>query len=119
GEDRWYLEALGTASEGKAAELYQVLKQEAGPDPLTWSTAMSNLVWRLHPVEAVEDLEIRATSEDLMIDQRIQALTALAFIPQSSAAASMLRIAEKVSEGRVHEMAQFWLRHRSSNDWAG
>lgn len=119
GEDRWYLEALGTASEGKESELYRILKQKAGPDPVTWSVSMANLAWRLHPLEAASDLEARASSEILTIDQRILALTALAFIPHEGAASSMLRIAEREKQGRVFDMAQYWLQHRSSNDWAG
>ena len=119
GQDRWYLEALGTAMEGKEAEIYPTIKASLGSDPLTWSPQMAHLAWRLHPRSAVGDFEQRIMSSDLSVDERIKTLTGLAFVPDKSAADAMNRIYHQVDQEKVRERAGYWLEHRSSNDWAG
>ena len=43
GEDRWYLEAIGTACTNKEADLFPILHKEHGDeDPLAWSKALPN-----------------------------------------------------------------------------
>lgn len=52
GQDRWYLEALGIASDLRAAECYQALDQLVAGD---WdSTAMRDIAWRLRAPAVVE-----------------------------------------------------------------
>lgn len=117
GQDRWYLEALGIALDGKEAAFYKDLKKDQAADPLQWSDAFAALAWRLHPVEALEDLQIRATGEALTIEERQKALTAIAFMPDRQAAETMLAIADKVDHPRIKTMAQWWLDFRRSNLW--
>lgn len=119
GQDRWYLEAFGTAMDDKEAEMYPMLKVRFGSDPLIWSPQMANLAWRLHPRSAAGDFEQRIMSSDLSVDERIKTLTGLAFIPDKSAADAMNRIYRQVDQDKVRERAHYWLEHRSSNDWAG
>ena len=55
GQDRSYLEALGTGATGKEPALYERLRRDlgVGDDPLTWSPAFTWLAWRLHVPAAV------------------------------------------------------------------
>lgn len=119
GQDRWYLEALGTAMDGKESDIYPNLKKRWGSDPLNWSPQMANIAWRIHPVESIPDFELRAMSDEVNMDDRLKALTAIAFIPVRKAAQAMQRIASSLPDNPVSEMANYWLHHRSSNDWAG
>ena len=62
GQDRTYLEALGTGATKKEAALYDRLRTEPGAknDPLAWSPTFTRLAWRLHVPAAVPDLLARA-----------------------------------------------------------
>lgn len=119
GQDRWYLEALGTAMDGKETAMYPLLKAHLGNDPLIWSAKMANLAWRLHSIDAVFDFEQRAMSSGLGVEDRIMALSGLAFIPDKSAADAMNRIYKRVDQENVRHRARYWLEHRSANDWNG
>lgn len=114
--DRWYLEALGTACDGKEEAIWNAVKERANPNPLEWSEATAALAWRLHPPSAVEPLKQRALSDGLTPDQRRQALDALAFIPSKSAAESVLTAAVKGPKD-VNSYAAWWVKSRSNNDW--
>jgi putative membrane-bound dehydrogenase-like protein len=117
GEDRYYLEALGTGATGKEDALYTRLRREpGGSDPLTWSPAFARLAWRLHVPAAVPDLAARARAESLPMTERRLALDALAFIDDPSASQAMLALAGPQSP--LREMATWWLLNRMTNDWA-
>ena len=62
GQDRSYLEALGTGATGKEPALYDRLRRDLGvkDDPLTWSPAFTWITWRLHVPAAVADVTARA-----------------------------------------------------------
>ncbi len=117
GKDRWYLEALGTAMEGKEQAVYPLLLERYGSDPLKWGDAMAGLVWRIHPEPAISALQQRAAAAPLALEQRHQALTGLAFIPVKAAAQAMQDLAAGPTE--MAGAAQWWLEFRSGNDWAG
>jgi len=54
GQDRWYLEALGIASDVRATECFQALDRAVGGK---WDTAaLADIVWRLRTPEAAEHL---------------------------------------------------------------
>ena len=55
GQDRSYLEALGTGATGKEPALYDRLRRELGvkDDPLTWTSTFARIAWRLHVPAAV------------------------------------------------------------------
>lgn len=116
GHDRWYLEALGTGATGKEAKLYAALKPTLGPDPHTWSTAFARIAWRLHPVEAIDDLKTRALSGDVSKEQRELAIDALAFIDDKQAAQAVLTIA-KQGPRDTFKHASWWVKHRHNNTW--
>jgi putative membrane-bound dehydrogenase-like protein len=118
GDDRFYLEALGTGATGKEPALYDRLLREfrIGSDPLTWSPAFAQLAWRLHVPAAVPALLARAQSTRLSLADRRLALDTLAFINVPAASQAMLALAAPASPHR--EMATWWLLNRMSNDWA-
>ena len=118
GQDRSYLEALGTGATGKEAALYDRLRRDLGvkDDPLTWKRAFARLAWRLHVPAAVPDLLARAQSAKLSAAERRLAIDTIAFVNDPAAAKAMLTLAEPTSDMR--ELATFWLLNRQSGDWA-
>ncbi|MDG2124596.1 MAG: dehydrogenase, partial [Verrucomicrobiales bacterium] len=118
GEDRWYLEAIGTASSGKETPVYRKLLNQLGDDdPLQWSPGFANLAWRLHPPSAFPAFKKRALSLDVSLGDRKRALTALGFMPTKAAAMAMLLIAEK-GPADTRPLARWWLHNRSSHSWS-
>ncbi len=117
GKDRWMLEALGTASTNKEAEIYALLHSElGGKDPLRWSPAFAKLAWRLHPEAAVGDFKTRALNIRIPLEARKNAMTAIGFTPSKEAALAMVEIAEKGLDD-TRTIAKFWLYNRGSNSW--
>ena len=117
GQDRTYLEALGTGATGKEPALYDRLKKELGAaDALAWSPAFARLAWRLHVPAAVADLTARAQSAKLPVADRRLALDTLAFIKDAAASKAMLAIAQ--ADGPMRDMATWWLLNRMSSDWS-
>lgn len=119
GRDRWYLEALGSAMDGKEEKVYELLLDKSGRDPLSWDSRMVSLVWRLHPASSVESLSKRALHENLAVEERSKAVTALAFIPGKKAAAAMMEISAGAQNKEIAASAEWWLAFRAGNDWAG
>jgi putative membrane-bound dehydrogenase-like protein len=118
GQDRSYLEALGTGATGKEAALYDRLRRELGvkDDPLAWSGSFARIAWRLHVPAAVPDLSARARSPKLPLADRRLALDTLAFVNDPAASKAMLGLAEPA--GTLREAATWWLLNRLSNSWA-
>lgn len=116
-EDRWYLEALGTAADGKEDTLYTFLHHHLGASsPLNWSRSFANIAWRLHPPAAVEGFTTRARSEQLPLEARRQALTALGFVESPEAAAAMQKLRQNAS-AKIARQASWWVDYRRTNRW--
>jgi putative membrane-bound dehydrogenase-like protein len=118
GEDRWYLEALGSVAEGHENELYPEIKRILGNGKPAdqWSGKLSSVVWRLHPSSALPDLKTRALSTSLSDKDRSSAITAIAFINTKEAARSMLTLSRNENK-TLSEQATYWLSFRQSNSW--
>jgi putative heme-binding domain-containing protein len=116
GQDRSYLEALGTGATGKEAALYERLRASAGA-PLSWSAAFARIAWRLHVPAAVPDLLARAKASTLSLADRRLAMDTLAFVKDPAASKAMLGLAEPNSP--LREPATWWLLSRMTSDWAG
>jgi putative heme-binding domain-containing protein len=117
GQDRSYLEALGTGASGKEAALYDRLRPVLGAkDPTAWSPAFTRIAWRLHVPAAVADLTTRARASQLSLADRRFALDSLAFVTDPSAAKSMLSLADASSP--LRESATWWLLNRLGSDWS-
>lgn len=117
GKDPWLLEAIGTASERKEMEVYTLVKEIYPEEPKSWKAQESNLIWRLHPVAAVNDLKLRAEAASISAMERKKAVTALAFIRDKKAAVAMLELS-KSKLPDVSSNAIWWLNFRKTNDWA-
>ncbi|MDC0088280.1 HEAT repeat domain-containing protein [Akkermansiaceae bacterium] len=117
-QDRWALEALGTAATRKESQFFQSLLKEPGAnDPLAWSDQMIKMVWRLHPPEAVEYFEKQVLSASIPVTQRKDTLTALAYIKDISAALVMVKVAEQGPED-TRPLAKWWLSSLSRGAWS-
>ncbi|MDN3654278.1 c-type cytochrome [Ferruginibacter paludis] len=120
GKDRWYLEALGSAMDATAGAWYDELKilltEKNTQPPAKWNKRMADFAWRLHPVNAVNDIAQRAADSLLPAEERKRMITALAFINDQSAATAMVSVA-KSGLPDVKEQAVYWLSFRQSNDW--
>ncbi len=118
GQDRSYLEALGTGASGKEPALYDRLRKDLGAkgDPLAWPASFAWIAWRLHVPAAVADVTARAQSSKLSTAERRLAIDTLAFTKDPAASKAMLTLADPKSA--VREQATLWLLNRLSNDWA-
>ena len=118
GQDRSYLEALGTGATGKEPALYDRVRVAlvVKTDPTTWSPAFARIVWRLHVPAAVADLTARAKSPKLSLPDRKLAVDTLAFVDDRAASQAMLSLAEPNSP--LRDPATWWLLNRLSNSWA-
>ena len=118
GQDRSYLEALGTGASGKEPALYDRLRKDLGAkgDPLAWPASFAWIAWRLHVPAAVADMTARAQSSKLSTAERRLAIDTLAFTKDPAASKAMLTLADPKSA--VREQATLWLLNRLSNDWA-
>lgn len=116
-DDRWYLEAIGMALDGKAERAWPALLATFGAEaPAQWDDRFFDLTWRLHPPAAVEALAAIATSEEQPIDRRKRAVVALGVVPQPEAAKAMLAL-QRAELPDVRQHAAWWVQFRRTNDW--
>jgi putative heme-binding domain-containing protein len=115
GQDRSYLEALGTGATGKEPALYERLRASAG-EPLAWSGSFARIAWRLHVPAAVPDLTARALSAKLPIADRRLAIDTLAFTNDPAASKAMVSLAK--SGDPLQAPATWWLLNRLTSGWA-
>lgn len=116
GWDRWYLEAFGTACDGKEAEAYAAIIEQTDVEPTKWDRRLASIAWRLHPPAAIDALTARAMDETLSTNDRKMMINALAFIKNPRAAESMLTLA-KTGPADHRGLAAWWGKNRDSNDW--
>jgi putative membrane-bound dehydrogenase-like protein len=117
GQDRWYLDALGQAADGKETSLFADLRSTFPADPVEWDARTANLVWELHPSTAVAMLKKRAEATTLTADARRQAIVTLGFIKSAAAAKAMFDLT-KSPDKSVADQANYWVNFRRGNDWA-
>ena len=118
--DRWFVEAVGAAASGYELDFMRDAEKILNPDnvsPDLWNEKMEALVWRLHPPPYVQALFQRAQSNNLSMDQRRRAITALAFINDRKAVLAMLNLV-KSSQQDVAEQSAYWIGFRQGNDWS-
>lgn len=118
GKDRRYLEAFGIGASGKEEKLWPLLVPELrGGSPVMWSTAFSNIAWRLHPVAAIDGLVERANSGGFPFEDRKLMIDALAFMHDRKAAEAVLELAVG-GPTDARSYAAWWIRNRDENDWS-
>lgn len=116
GKDRSYLEAFGTGSKGKEADVYAALAKELGGASDAWSESFSWLAWRLHPAAAAADFRARAQLASLSEEERKRMLTALAFVKSPEAVGHMIELANDAAFP-MKDLAKWWLMNRKGNLW--
>jgi len=118
GRDRWYLEAIGTACEGKEEAIFGSIVERFGAtgDASHWSDAFADLVWRLHPTASVPLLRARIAAADVTARRRKQAVDALAFVADGSAAEAMVEAARQGPDD-LRADADWWIAFRRTNLW--
>ncbi len=116
GEDRYYLEALGLALDGKEDAYFADQQSRLPADPTSWDAPTASLLWRLHPAGAAEAFARRADAEGLSDADRRQALVALGFMKDKRAAGAMVALT-KSKRADVAGQALWWVNFRKSNDW--
>ncbi len=117
GQDRWYLDALGQAADGKEEALFFDLRQTMPQEPVEWDQRTANLVWELHPPSAVTMLKKRAEAPSLTAEARKQSIVTLGFIKTPQAAKAMVDLS-KSADKDVADQAIYWMNFRRGNDWA-
>ena len=119
GKDRWYLEALGMAMDGKEEVAYEDLLSTRSKDPSNWSDAFASLVWRIHPKAAIPALKERALAESVSDSLKGRAVDALAFIDDKAAVEAMFDLKNSANDEAVSVLAGWWLDFRKTNNWYG
>jgi len=114
--DRFALAALAVAAHGDESLLYEALLAERPDVDAPWSPRFAELIWLLHPPEAVAVLAARAMNGELPVGSRRRALETLAFIPARAAAEAMVDAALGGPED-LRPLAAWWVEHRDANDW--
>ncbi|GAB4042563.1 hypothetical protein GCM10028774_55180 [Spirosoma jeollabukense] len=117
GTDRWYLNALGEAADGKEDALFADLAPTLPASPTEWDQKTANLIWELHPSGAVSMLKKRAEAPSLTADARRQAIVTLGFINSQQAAKAMFDLT-KSPDKEIADQATYWIDFRRGNDWA-
>jgi putative membrane-bound dehydrogenase-like protein len=119
GTDRWSLEAIGAAAEGREEAVYSALLPTLGHrDPTRWDARFSAIAWRLHPKAAIDAFRARADSARLSAGARKQALVALGFVNDPRAAQAMAGLTRSALRD-VAAQAAWWMTYRKTNDWRG
>ncbi len=117
GKDRTYLEAWGIGCTGKETEIAAALAAaQTEKNPLKWTPAYANLMWRLTPASAIGDFAARAAAKSLSDSDRLAAVTALGFIPTRESAEALLDLAGKSTEP-VKTTALWWLLNYKDTRW--
>lgn len=120
GEDRTFLEAWGIGCTGKENEVFAALAAtQSEKDATRWSRPYSRLVWRLTPVAAAPDFARRANAVTLSDAERIEAVTALGFMPSREAVGALLDLAQNSPSAPLKEQAFWWLLNYRNSRWAG
>ncbi|MDA0787388.1 MAG: NPCBM/NEW2 domain-containing protein [Proteobacteria bacterium] len=114
GKDRYYVEAFGIGCTDKEEKVYAALRDAQAGKP--FDPVYANLVWRLHPVSAIN--EIKGWAMDTAVDAatRRSMLFALALIEAPQAAVAMVDIA-KSADGAVKSLAIEFIDKRSQGIW--
>lgn len=119
GQDRWYLETLGSALEGYEADIYPEILTifSEGKPASKWNQQMAQFAWRLHPPAAIKHLVSRACDSLLPSADREAAISALAFVNDKSAVMAMINLSRQKLQD-VSDQAAYWISFRQSNDWS-
>lgn len=116
--DRTLLEAWGIGATGKETGVFAALEASSDSRFDRTSDRYVDLAWRLTPTAYVPQFLARAADSSLPEDRRLQALTALGFISDETAADAMFELSQSLPEGRVKDTALWWVLNYMNLRWA-
>ncbi len=117
GKDRWYLEALGMAMEGKEELAYRYLLPNQSENPTEWSEKFASVVWKIHPKASIAALKERAMAQNVADSLKKQAVDALAFVDDKEAVEAMMAIQLAEVDNSSGQLAAWWVDFKKNNDW--
>jgi putative membrane-bound dehydrogenase-like protein len=106
--DKFYANALKLALFQNEDDFYDSNK--------AWFQSKFDLLFALHPKNAVSALEKIAQKPTENFSKRKQAITAIGYINTQEAVKSMFNL-KASKEIRISELASYWLSFRSNNHW--
>lgn len=115
--DRVALESFGIDARGHEEEIYAALLAEHGKAPTQWPADFARVAWRLHPLSSVSAFLARAMAPELTSEDRVHAVSALAFVDDPAAVEAMLAIAESGLPD-AQAPATGWLARLGEGRWA-
>ncbi|MBI4582510.1 MAG: hypothetical protein HY717_00560 [Planctomycetes bacterium] len=89
GFDRFYLEAIGIASQGREGQVFQALSASWGGE---WNKKVKDLLWELHPPEAAEFLARRLASPSIPDAEREEIAAVLPQLPGEAGGRELLKL---------------------------
>jgi len=113
--DRVSVESIGIGARGHEGELATLLAEALAVEGLE-EDVYRDLLWRLHPVEAVEPMLAYAMDERLSLDARAQMIDGIAFCDAREAADAMF-VLWHAGPGDTRESARWWFNNRIENHW--
>ena len=114
GKDRYYVEAFGIGCTDKEEKIYAALREKrSGKD---FDPVYAGLVWRLHPVGAVNELKGWAMDKARDAATRRSMLFAISLIEAPQAAKAMVDIA-KSADDEVAKLASVFVDKRDQGIW--
>ena len=114
GKDRYYVEAFGIGCTDKAEKVYAALRKKRSGKK--FDPKYAGLVWRLHPVSAVNELKDWAMDKDRDDAFRRSMLFAISLIEAPQAATAMVEIA-KSAGGETGKLASVFIDKRDQGIW--
>lgn len=117
GQDRWYLEAIGTACSLQEEKAYKYLKNKYGQKPSSWSSEFADIAWRLHPDSSIKDLKAYVDNPQNDEQKRFHMLTAIAYIETQEAGDAMLETALNAESAKINTQARWFVENRSRSHW--
>lgn len=118
GQDRWYLEAIGTSVALDEEKAYAFLKSKRGGSPTKWTESFANIAWRLHPKSAIDDMKAYAMDTSKSTESRVNMLTAIAYNESEKGGKAMVDIALNAEGAEVTTRAKWFIENRSKSYWS-
>ena len=113
--DRASLESIGIGARGYEFEFLDLMVEAVDLGEIN-EAAYRDLLWRLHPVEAVEPMLARAMDESLDREARKLMVDGIAFCEAREAADAMF-VLWHTGPADTREEARWWFQNRSENLW--
>jgi putative heme-binding domain-containing protein len=114
GKDRYYVEAFGIGCTDKEEKVYAALREKRLGKK--FDPKYAGLIWRLHPVSAVNELKGWAMDKDRDDATRRSMLFAISLIEAPQAATAMVEIA-KSAGGETGKLASVFIDKRDQGIW--